>query len=183
MRSNIIARRYAQALFALGEEQGMDVLERYAQGLNEVNQILATCPELLKIFANPVFNVEEKKAVLVKVLEKIELDPAVKNFCFLLADKNRLAFLPEITAYYGRLLDIAQGVVRGELFTAIELDDGLKQEIAKRLEDQSKAKVILDYKVDPKILGGLVLRVGDKVLDASLKAQLQILKENIKRGE
>ncbi|SDN42617.1 ATP synthase F1 subcomplex delta subunit [Desulfonauticus submarinus] len=183
MRGNIVARRYARALFALGQKEGQDVLLKYGESLEAVCAVLEVAPELLRIFSNPIFTVEEKKAILAKVLEKVDPEPMVRNFCFLLADKNRLAFLPEIKAYYGHLLDLAQGIVRGELFTAIELEEELKTEIAKKLEEQSKSKVVLDYKVDPNILGGLVLKVGDKVLDASIKAQLQILKENIKRGE
>ncbi|WP_456324047.1 F0F1 ATP synthase subunit delta [Desulfonauticus submarinus] len=183
MRGNIVARRYARALFALGQKEGQDVLLRYGKSLEAVCAVLEIAPKLFRIFSNPIFTVEEKKAILVKVLEKVEPEPMVRNFCFLLADKDRLAFLPEIKAYYGYLLDLAQGIVRGELFTAIELEEELKTEIAKKLEEQSKSKVVLDYKVDPSILGGLVLKVGDKVLDASIKAQLKILKENIKRGE
>jgi F-type H+-transporting ATPase subunit delta len=183
LRGNIVARRYARALFALGQKEGQEALERYGKGLDAVVEVLNVAPELLRIFANPIFTVEEKKAVLAKVLEKIEPEPMIKNFCFLLADKNRLAFLPEIQAYYSHLLDLASGVIRGELFTAIELEEELKSEIATKLAEQSKAKVVLDYKVNPDILGGLILKVGDKVLDASIKAQLQILKENIKRGE
>ncbi|MDQ7031858.1 MAG: ATP synthase F1 subunit delta [Desulfonauticus sp.] len=183
MRENIVARRYARALFALGQKEGEGALKSYGQGLSEVCAVLEAAPELQRIFANPIFSSEEKKAVLSKILDKLSLDPVVKNFCFLLADKNRLKFLLEIKDCYVELLDVAQGIVRGELFTAIELEEALKTDIAKKLEEQSKSRVVLDYKVDPEILGGLVLKVGDKVLDASIKAQLQILKENIKRGE
>jgi F-type H+-transporting ATPase subunit delta len=80
-------------------------------------------------------------------------------------------------------LDEVQGIVRGDLVTAIELTDPLKKKIKEELEKQSGQKIVLEYGVDPDILGGLKLKVGDKVLDASIRAQLDILKENIKRGK
>jgi len=183
LTGNIVARRYARALFAIGETQGKEELAAYGKGLAELVDVLEGAPELFKVFRNPVFSVEEKKAVLDKVLDRVKPVPMVKNFCFLLADKDRLAFLPDIQVYFNQLLDMAQGVVRGEMVTAIDLADELKQEVVEQLEKQSGRKIILDYSVDPEILGGLVLKVGDKVLDASIRAQIEILKENIKRGE
>jgi F-type H+-transporting ATPase subunit delta len=107
----------------------------------------------------------------------------VRNFCHLLADKERLGFLPEIEAEFSRLLDAEKGVIRGELVTAVELDDAKQEAVKKQLESQAGSQLILDFSTNDDILGGVVLKVGDKVLDGSLRAQLDILKENIKRGE
>ncbi len=180
---NIVARRYARALFALGLEQGDKELQAYGDDLASIGDLLQGSPELVRIFRNPIISEEEKKGVLKKLLERINPNKVVTNFCYLLADKNRLDQLAEIQAYYAQLLDQHQGILRGEVVTAIKLADNLKQNIASKLEEQSGQQVVLDYKVDQEIVGGLVLKVGDKVLDASLRAQLQNLKENIKRGE
>jgi F-type H+-transporting ATPase subunit delta len=85
--------------------------------------------------------------------------------------------------YFQALLDEAQGIVRGDLVTAVGLDDAKQQAIKEQLEKQFNTSLVLDYHTDEDILGGVVLKVGDQVLDASLRAQLNILKENIKRGD
>ncbi|RQD55516.1 ATP synthase F1 subunit delta [Desulfonatronovibrio magnus] len=183
MIGNIVARRYARALFALGQKQGDKELKAYGEDMTKIVSALEGAPELLRIFKNPIFNADEKKGILKQLLAKLKPGQVVGNFCYLLADKGRLDCLPEIQVYYSKLLDESQGIVRGEIVTAIKLADNMKQEIVGKLEKQSGRKVVLDYEVEPEILGGIKLKVGDKVLDASIRAQLQILKENIKRGE
>ncbi len=183
MTGNIVARRYARALFAIGQEQNEAELKKYGNDLFQIAGMLEKAPELMKVFRNPVFTVAEKKGVVTKALARTKPCKVVKNFCLLLADKSRLDCLPEINAYFSILLDEVQGVVRGNLITAVDLADPMKQQIKEQLEKQSGQKIVLEYAVDPKILGGLKLKVGDKVLDASIRAQLDILKENIKRGK
>jgi len=117
------------------------------------------------------------------VVAKLELAPLTANFLFLLAEKDRLGYLPGIQSTYAAFLDEAQGVVRGKMTTAIALADTRQKDITSTLEKKSGKKLVLSYDVDPAILGGIVLKVGDKVLDASLRAQLHVLKEQIKRGE
>jgi F-type H+-transporting ATPase subunit delta len=180
---SIVARRYARALFAIGQEAGAEALKKYGQELTLLTEMLEGAPELNRVFRNPIFGVEQKRAVLEKIFQRLELSKIVQNFCFLLAEKNRLAFLPEIQAYYAVLLDEAEGIVRGQLTTAFELAGERQGEIREMLEKQTSRKVHLDYAVQENILGGLVLKIGDKVFDASLRAQLDMLKENIKRGE
>ncbi len=183
MTGNIIARRYAKALFSLGLGQGGDAVSAYGKDLEELAAVLENVPELMRVFANPIFVASEKKAVLDGVLAKLSVSPMVKNFLGLLAEKERLSYLPEIAVYFRTLLDEAQGVVRGRLVTALNLAEARRDQIKSKLEAQTGKKLVLDFAVDPEILGGVMLKVGDKVLDASLRAQLQILKEQIKRGD
>ena len=81
------------------------------------------------------------------------------------------------------MLDEARGISRGVVTTAVELDDAHKDRIKNKLESQTERKLELEYVIDPSIIGGIVFRVGDKVYDASLRAQLDNLRESIKRGE
>lgn len=183
MTGNIIARRYAKALFSLGLGQGGDAVAAYGKDLEGLAEVLEKAPELMRVFANPIFVASEKMAVLDGVLAGLPISPMVKNFLGLLAEKERLSFLPDIAAYYRTLLDESQGVVRGRLVTAVNLAEARQDQIKSKLEAQTGKKLVLDFAVDPDILGGVMLKVGDKVLDASLRAQLQILKEQIKRGD
>lgn len=155
----------------------------FGADLEKLAAVLAQFPNLLKVFKNPIIRTEDKKKVASKLLTKIKANKVVKNFCMFLADKGRLGNFPEIQAYYQLLLDAREGVMRGKVVTAIDLSKGKKDAIQKALEKEFAKKLILDFEQEPGILGGLVLKVGDKVYDASLKAQLDNLKANIKRGE
>lgn len=183
MSGNIVARRYAKALFTVGQKQGAAELETYGKQLAELAGALAESPEAVRFFRNPVFSVEEKKAVLVQITEKLGLTKLLCNFVNLLADKSRLVSLPEIAADFGAMLDEQNGIVAGKLVTAVALSDARKVELKERLEKQTGKKLVLDFDTNTEILGGVVLQIGDSVLDASLRAQLNILKETIKRGE
>lgn len=183
MTANIIARRYAEALLSLGKKGGGSRLERFAADLAAIAKTEEESPEFLHFLANPAFSVAEKRDVLAPVLKKLGVTPQIRNFCMLLADKERLTLLPQIADVFGQLKDAEMGIINGELVTAIELSPEKKEEVTARLAQQLNKEINLTYTVDKDILGGVVLKVGDMVLDASLNAQLNILKETIKRGE
>ena len=183
MSGNIVARRYAKALFTVGQKQGAAELETYGKQLAELSGALAESPEAVRFFRNPVFSVEEKKVVLGQIIEKLGLTKSLSNFVNLLADKSRLVSLPEIAEDFKAMLDELNGIVSGKLVTAVALSDTRKVELKERLEKQTGKKLVLDFDTNAEILGGIVLQIGDSVLDASLRAQLNILKETIKRGE
>lgn len=183
MTGNIVARRYARALFALGKKSGLPELESYAESLGALRSALAGSPDLVRVFKNPIFTHEEKKKVIGKIAAKLKLKGAILNFCRLLADKDRLRELEGICDTFNQLLDAEKGVVRGQLLTAIPLDGEKQAAVVKQLEEKAKRTLVLEFGVSPEILGGVVLKVGDQVMDASLRAQLSILKDTIKRGE
>lgn len=183
MNDTVIARRYANALFALGKKAGIGDLEKYGTSLVALDAAVAATPELEKVFKSPVVTAEEKKQVLTKVLAKAGADTAVTRFCLLLADKNRLSSLRRIVGIYNALLDAEKGVIRGHLLTAVPLDAKKQGTIKKQLEGKAGKSINLSFAVDATILGGVVLKVGDRVMDASLRAQLAILRATIKRGE
>lgn len=183
MSGNIVARRYAKALFSVGQKQGAAELDTYGKQLATLASALEQSPEALRFFKNPVFSVEEKKTVLGQIAGALGLEKSLVNFVNLLADKGRLDSIPEIASDFGAMLDEKSGIVSGKLVTAIDLSDARKVELKERLEKQTGKKLVLDFATDAEILGGVVLQIGDSVLDASLRAQLNILKETIKRGE
>jgi len=183
LTGNIVARRYARALFALGRKTGLPELEAYASSLDALSSVLVESPDLVRMFRNPIFTAQEKKEVVRQIAEKLKIEGAILDFCLLLADKNRLRELEGITSFFGELLDAEKGVVRGKLLTAVKLDQKKQDAVIKQLEKKAKRTLVLEFGVSPEILGGVVLKVGDQVMDASLRAQLSILKDTIKRGE
>ena len=183
MTDSVIARRYANAIFSIGNKAGKETLNKQGECLLSLGSALASSPDLELALKSPVVSADEKKSLLGKVLDKIEADKTVRNFCYLLADKERLSFLRDIVSCYRVLLDEARGVKRGVLTTAIELSDSKKQEILNDLQKKSGSEIELSFAVDKDILGGMILNIGDRVLDASLRAQLEILRDTFKRGE
>ena len=183
MTGNVVSRRYAKALFAIGAAKGEADQAKYGEQLGALSASMMDAPEAMGFFKNPSFSPEEKKGVLTQMVDKLTVDPMVKNFCDLLADKGRVEMIPAIASDYKAMMDAVSGVISGELTTVSELTEDRKSAIQAQLEKQAGKKLELEFNTDKEILGGIVLKVGDKVMDASLKAQLQILKENIKRGE
>jgi F-type H+-transporting ATPase subunit delta len=183
LRQQVIAKRYARALFAIGQEAGDAELKAYGDELASLADVLRGAPQLLKIFNNPIVKTEDKKGVAQKILSRISAGKTVSNFCMFLADKGRLGAVLEIQQYFASLLDLKEGILRGKVVTAIDLASGKQDAIKKELEKQLDQTLVLEYEADTSILGGLVLKVGDKVYDASLRAQLDQMKETIKRGE
>ena len=182
MTDTVVARRYASALFSLGRREGGDALSRHGACLAALGEMVAEETKLASVLKSPVIGVEEKKGILGALLDKLGADKTMRNFCFLLADKERLASLRQIADWYGILLDEANGVLRGKVITAIKLTKEKQEKLRAELAKKSGGDIELTFSVDPEILGGMVLAVGDKVLDSSLRAQLGILRETFKRG-
>jgi F-type H+-transporting ATPase subunit delta len=179
-----LAKKYAKALFSLGKKSGTPQLEQYGAALSGIAQMVALSPALERMFKSPVITIAEKHALVDQLLDKTGADVTVKNFCRLLADKGRLAALPAVAGCYGELLDAEKGILRGMIITAVKLNTEKQKKLKTDLEKKAKnRKLELEFKVDSAILGGLMLKVGDRVLDASLRAQLTILRDTIKRGE
>lgn len=183
MKEQVIAKRYARALFALGQDQGEGAQKQYGEELARFAEALEAAPLLDRVFRNPVIQIADKKKVASKVAERLKLSPMVTNFCLFLADKGRLANFLSIQAYYNKLMDEQEGILRGSLVTAVELSQDKQDKVRSGLEKQLNRNLVLDFETDQEILGGLLLRIGDKLYDASIKAQLEQVKAKIKRGE
>ena len=183
MTGNIVARRYASALFALGKKSGLPELEVYSSALESLRSAMVSSPDLIRIFRNPIITVAEKSNITKMLAEKLKVDGTILNFLLLLAEKNRLDQVEAIACVYEDLLDAEKGILRGKLFTAVEIKPEEQARLVSELERQAKRTLELEFGVSPEIIGGVVLKVGDLVMDASLKAQLSILKDTIKRGE
>ncbi|MEF8823659.1 MAG: ATP synthase F1 subunit delta [Desulfohalobiaceae bacterium] len=183
MKEQVLAKRYARALFALGQDQGAGAQKQYGEELARFAEAIEAAPLLDRVFRNPVIKIEDKKKVVSKVAERLELSRMVTNFCLFLADKGRLENFLSIQAYYNKLMDEQEGIMRGSLVTAIELSQDKQDKVRSGLEKQLNRNLVLDFETDQEILGGLLLRIGDKLYDASIKAQLEQVKAKIKRGE
>ena len=183
MSNNVATRRYAQAIFAIGKALGIEKREQIGKDLDTLKGYLDASPELSSFFANPIFSGGEKQKVISSLIAFGNIEETVKNFCLLLLEKGRLPNLVGIASAYRAMLDQLEGLVRSELVTAVVLSKERQDNIKSKLESQTGKKLAMEFSVDPSIIGGLILKVDDKALDGSLRAQINILKDNIKRGE
>lgn len=183
MTGSVVARRYAQALFDIVSQRDTQYVEETGSSLSSLSMVTQESLELRRLFANPVFTSEEKKKVIASLAEQFHISAVVRNFCYLLAEKHRLNLLEVIFAEFQRLADKQKGLLRGEVITAFTLTEEKQQSLSGKLEKQIGHSLILKFSVDAGLLGGMILKVGDKILDASLKTQLSLLEDTIKRGD
>lgn len=176
-----LARRYAKALLSIGKEDGK--FKEYGAELSSFAYLLQREPELLDAIVNPMYARDDRRRVLDKVLEMIQLDPMVSNFLKLLFDKNRIDGIMAITEVYQELVDQLENISRAKITSAAPLDEGMVDRIRQALERITKSTVVVEVAEDPAIIGGIVAHVGDLVLDGSVRTQLQSLKETLIRGE
>ena len=135
------------------------------------------------MIANPIFPVEERRTVLRALLKKSAYADVVKNFLNLLLDKNRIGAIQQITDHYERLTDELSNIARAEIVTSRPLKEEAQNRLEKVLGDLTSKTVKLEVKEDETLIGGIVVKIGDLVLDGSVKAQLEGINESLKRGE
>lgn len=169
-RVSSIARRYAEAYFALAREAG-DVAGRRPE-LQAVAAAFAR-EDIVRALENPKLSLVERVKLGLNLLEGVAT-PA-RNLARLLIERRRVRVAGEILAHFDVLADRAAGVVRAEVLTAIAIDDRMRDRIARTLEDRVGGKVHTTVRQDPGIVGGLVIRIGDRVIDDSVRTHLQQL--------
>ncbi len=181
MKNLAIARRYAKALLLIGKEDGMT--DQYRQELEGIANLMATQKELAGTIANPLYNADERKKVFQGVLSKLDLSKVMYAFLMLLFEKGRIAFIFSINDFFQKLADELKGVARASLVSATELPAGTIEKIRSALSKRTGKEIVLEVEQDPSLIGGIVTRIGDLVLDGSIKSQLLNMRESLKRGE
>lgn len=181
MKNLAIARRYAKALLLIGKEDGQ--IEAYRQELDRVAQLMAQEQQLADTIANPLYKPGERKQVLEKVIANLDLSQVVSTFLLLLFEKGRFGFIGSINDFYQMLADEVKGVARASLVSASELTAETIEKIRSALSKKTGKEVVLQVEQDPGLIGGIVTRIGDLVLDGSIKTQLLNMRETLKRGE
>jgi len=176
-----VSKRYAKALLSLGKEDGK--YQQYGEDLRDFSSFYEQNAEFAESVSNPVFSLEDRKRILNFVLGKTRYTETVKNFLNLLLDKNRISAIPGIHAYYEKLTDEVANIARAEVITAGPLDENARKRLEKVLEVLTSRRVKMTATEDRALIGGIVVKIGDLVLDGSVKAQLKGLKESLKRGE
>jgi F-type H+-transporting ATPase subunit delta len=181
VKNLIIAKRYAKALFHLAKQEGK--IEQYGEELTGLVQIFESTPELADAIQSPLYPEAARKSIFVSIAASVGLTPIMKSLVNLLIEKNRVTNLGEISEYYRGLIDEHANVARAKVSAAVPLSDTVVQEIASTLEKMTGKKIVVEFQQDPELIGGVVARIGDLVLDGSVRTQLFNIRETLKRGE
>jgi F-type H+-transporting ATPase subunit delta len=181
MKNLAIARRYAKALLLIGKEDGQ--AESYRAELDGLAGLIAKDKALEQAVTNPLYDASGRRKVLEVIVAKLNLSKVMGAFVLLLFDKGRIGFLNDISRFYQKLADQLKGVGRASLVSATELSSETIEKIRNTLSEKTGKDIILEVEQDPGIIGGIITRIGDLVLDGSIKTQLLNMRESLKRGE
>lgn len=174
MARRVYAKRYAQAIFEIALER--KELDRWQSDLSKVSS-LGKDATLIGLLQDPRLHFDSKAKLLSEHLG--DISPLALNLVYLLMTRGRLNMVSDIADEYQRLLNSYRGIEQAEVTTVIPLDDEDKAKLTEHLSAIIGKKVVLKPEVDPKLVGGLVARVGDKLLDGSTRSKLAALREEL----
>ena len=169
-----VAQRYATALFELAEEAG--AIDTVAAALDSFNGLLAESEDLRRLIESPAFTAEEQVGAVNAILAKAGITGVAANFIGLVASKRRLFALPGMIQGYKRLVAASKGIVSAEVTVAEQPSAKRLDEIRAALVGVAGKDVDLTVKVDPALIGGLVVKMGSRMVDASLKTKLNSIR-------
>jgi F-type H+-transporting ATPase subunit delta len=176
-----IARRYARAVFGLGEGNP----ERTGRLLEEfdrlVEQIVAS-PDLRRCLLTPLFPRAERRGVVDELCEQLDLSLEIRATAAILVKENRMQLLPTIRDELRSLVDQMAGRLEAQVVSARPLDDAQQESLRRALARRVDADVSLRLEVDPDLIGGVIARIGDLLLDGSVRTQLENLGARLRKG-
>ena len=178
MHTDPVARIYAQALLELARDRGR--IDAIGADLEQVAAAVSADVELRDFIATPVLDATPKKHAIQALAGKI--DDTVIDFLCLLIDKGRIEWLAEIASAYRDLADVAAGRLRVRAASAVALPADQRQRLEETLHAALKSECIVEAVVEPELIGGLVLQIGDKVYDGSVRSQLRRVRSRMMRS-
>jgi len=173
-----IAQVYSRSLFEVAREQGK--LDELREQLSQFADALEGNRELAVFFFSPYFSTQEKQDALGRALQGA--DPAIENFLALLIENHRMPAIFRIRQQYERLWEEENRMLPVEITSAIELDQATTEDLGRTIGERAGRKVKLAARVDPDIIGGIVVRVGNSILDASIRTRLEQLRRQVAQG-
>lgn len=178
MAENVtIARPYAEAVFKLAKEKG--TLANWSNMLVLLETVVNE-PKVEQLIGDPNFSAEEIESLLLGICGN-KLDGAGRNFVQVLARNDRLTLLPEIREIFEQRKAEQEGIVEAKIASAFPLSDAQVKQLVSRLEDKYKRKVVAQVSVEPELIGGVKVAVGDEVLDATVRGKLEEMRAVLTR--
>ena len=169
-----VAGRYASALFDLAREQR--VIDPVMADLDRFDALLRDSPDLQRLVKSPVFTAEEQERAVAAILDRAGIGGFAGNFIRLVASNRRLFALPDMIRAYRTLVADHKGIVRAQVSVAEPPSEKVMSDITSALRDVARAEVDVDVRVDPGLIGGLVVKMGSRMVDASLRTKLNSIR-------
>ncbi|MCP5463964.1 MAG: ATP synthase F1 subunit delta [Deltaproteobacteria bacterium] len=177
MIQDLVAKRYARALIELAEEsQGIDTL---GTELKNVLKLFNDNKELSFVLSTKGVAVVSRINILEKIAAKVSLSQVVLNFLKLLVRKGRVDIFENIVAQYAILADQRQGRQKMQVMSAVELAESVYSDLAAHFENKLSKKMIIEKRIEPDVLGGVCVRIGDQVFDYTLASQIKNMKSAV----
>ena len=177
MSVQTVARRYASALADVVLERGE--AREVQEELLAWEQMIQSSPNLQEVLRNPTIALDQKRAVLNKLIERAKPRPTTANFLKVLLQNQRLTELGEINQKFAEILDVRAGMVAATVTTARSVPENAQQQLHAKLLSLTGKKVRINFATDPDLIGGLVTRIGSTVYDGSVRNHLQLIKEKM----
>jgi F-type H+-transporting ATPase subunit delta len=172
--SSGLAERYAAALFDLADER--HALDAVAGDLRELRDMVAASGDLVRLLRSPVVSREEQGKAVAALAERAGLSDLTRNFLGVVAGNRRLFAVPQMIEAYLRRLAARRGEVTAEVTVAQPLDAARQAALTEQLRRAIGTRVAIDIRIDPALLGGMIVKVGSRMVDASLNSRLQRLR-------
>ncbi|HEX3771076.1 MAG TPA: ATP synthase F1 subunit delta [Polyangiaceae bacterium] len=177
MSLSLVARRYAKAVAEIGVETGQ--LDGLVEEMSAFAAAWDESPEFRNAIENPLVAHDLKKAVIGQLADRLGASPVTKNTVMLLVDRRRARALPYVAQNLRELADARRGLLRAEVTTAAPLSDTYYARLEAQLEKMTGKRVVVERKTDPTLIAGVVTRIGDRILDGSLRTRLQSLRDSL----
>ena len=179
VKDYLAAGRYAQALYEIARHLHRD--DQFQEELESFSKALKSDPGLEKIFENPSLKIEDKRKFLQKIYQERRQDfyETLLDFYTVLLEKNRFFLIHEITASFKRIADEAKGQGTAEIRSAVPLESGQESRIVERLEQIAGYKITVKKEVDPSLIGGVVVKIKNRIIDGSVKNSINLLKKQL----
>ena len=180
MRDIRVADRYAVALLESARERG--VIEEVAESYAGILAVVKDRADLAVFIESPQVATQEKKDLLKSVFGE-HIEPVLLHFIYLLIDKNRIENFRDIGAEYSRLMETERGIVRARVTTAVELPADLEKQLNAKLNARTGLQVVMEKRVDPAVIGGVKVVLGDFVLDGTVRTNLDLLRKTLGKAQ
>ncbi len=176
MRNRAVASRYAGALLATAKKGG--VMDGVAESFAGVMDVLKDTPDLMRFLAGPHIDESKKKDLIGNVFGD-RVEPVLRWFLVMLVEKQRMENVVEIHDEFVRLVEVERGTTRAHVTTAVPLTDDLEQALSAKLGQVTGGAIVLEKEVDPSVIGGVRVTMGDRVIDGTIRTNLAKLRSQL----
>ena len=173
------AKKYSNALFQSAMD--LNIIDRVYNDIIFIAETIDTNEQLKNVLLNPVVSVSDKKDIVQKLFS-IHIEKITLNFMYLLIENNRLECLNEIINCYNQLSNNFNNVITPVIISAIELNEEQKNRIISKLEGKTNKRVIPEYVLKSEIIGGIIIEMGDKTIDLSIKTKFENMRKQLTKG-